>query len=72
MTDTTETIRANFEKKIDSFVEGDLEHATEMLCALWKTANKDGNIGAPSTTQSNVRPFLFFSFPVLSEGTHFS
>ena len=63
MTDTTETIRANFEKKIDSFVEGDLEHATEMLCALWKTANKDGNIGAPSTTQSNVRPFLFSPSP---------
>jgi hypothetical protein len=47
---TTETTRASVDKKIDSFVEGDLEHATEMLSALWEIANKDGDVKAPSNT----------------------
>ena len=46
--DSADATRVRVEKKIDSFVEGDLEHATEMLSALWKIANKDGNITAPS------------------------
>ncbi|KAF9646805.1 hypothetical protein BDM02DRAFT_3118097, partial [Thelephora ganbajun] len=45
---TTETTRASVDKKIDSFVEGDLEYATEMLSALWEIANKEGDITAPS------------------------
>ena len=70
VTDSTEATRANVERKIDSFVEGDLAHATEMLSALWKTANKDGNIGAPSSTASNVRsPWLVF-LSALRKGPH--
>lgn len=50
--DPADATRVKVDKKIDSFAEGDLEHATEMLAALWKIANKDGTIAAPS----NVTP----------------
>jgi len=51
---TTETTRVSVDKKIDSFVEGDLEHATEVLSALWEIVNKDGDIMAPSSTPLSV------------------
>jgi len=54
---TTETTRASVEKKIDSFVEEGLEHATEMLSALWEIVNKDGDIKAPENTSSSVSQF---------------
>ena len=54
---TTETTRASVDKKIDNFVEGDLEHATEMLSALWEIANKDGDIKAPSNASPAVSLF---------------
>jgi hypothetical protein len=41
---TTETIRASVAKKIDSFVEGDLEHAAEAISALWEIADREGDI----------------------------
>ncbi|KAF9643633.1 hypothetical protein BDM02DRAFT_1403367 [Thelephora ganbajun] len=47
---TTETTRAGVEKKIDSFVEENLEHAGEMLFALWEIANEDGDVTDPSKT----------------------
>jgi len=53
---TTETTRVSFEKKIDSFAEGDLEYATEVLSALWEIVNDDGEIEAPSSTPSIVSP----------------
>jgi len=65
---TAETTRASVNKKIDSFVEGDLEHATEMLCALWEIANKDGGIGAPSNTPPAVSPFRFCLLPHVMRG----
>jgi hypothetical protein len=46
---TTETIRTSVEKKIDSFVEGNLEHALETISALWEVANKDGDAKEPLT-----------------------
>ena len=54
---TTEKTRASVDKMIDSFVEGDLEHATEMLSALWEIANKSGDIKAPS----NISPAVSLS-----------
>jgi hypothetical protein len=60
---TTVTTRVSVDKKIDSFVEGDLEHATEMLSALWEIVNKDGDITAPSNTSSTVSPFQFCLLP---------
>jgi len=45
---TTENTWASVSKKVNSFVKGDLEHATEMLSALWEIANKDGDVKAPS------------------------
>jgi hypothetical protein len=51
---TTETTRASVETKIDNFVEEGLEHATEMLSALWEIVNKDGDIKAPANTSSTV------------------
>ena len=56
---TTEATRASVDKKIDSFVGGDLEHATEMLSALWEIANTDGDTKAPSNNPPSVSPFLF-------------
>ena len=41
---TAEKIRAEFEKKVDSFVEGDLDHAAELLSAFWEVANKDEDV----------------------------
>jgi hypothetical protein len=64
VTDSTEATRTNVEKKIDSFVEGGLEHATEMLTSLWKTANKDGKVAAPS----NAVPAVSLSFPRSAHG----
>ena len=54
---TTETTSASFDKKIDSFVKGDLEHATEMLSTLWEIMNEDGDIIAPSNTPPGVSLF---------------
>jgi len=51
---TTETTRASVDKKIDSFFEGDLEYATEMLSALWEIATKDGDVKAPSNDSPAV------------------
>jgi hypothetical protein len=65
--DSTDATRVRVEKKIDSFVEGDLEHATEMLSALWKIANKDGSITGPSNTSPVVNLSFVFPLPVLSE-----
>ena len=53
----TETTRASVERKIDSYVEGDLEHATDVLSTLWEIVNRDGEIQAPSSTPSSVSPF---------------
>jgi hypothetical protein len=60
---TTVKTRVSVDKKIDSFVEGELEHATEMLSALWDIANRDGDITAPSNTSSTVSPFQFCLLP---------
>ena len=59
---TTESTRTSVNNKIDNFVEGDLEHATEMLSALWEIANKDGDVKAPSGTAPAVSysGFAFF------------
>jgi hypothetical protein len=57
--DSTAATRLNVEKKIDSFVEGDLEHATEAFTTLWKIANKDGNVAAPPNALPAVSPPRF-------------
>jgi len=46
---TTEITRISVDKKIDTFGEGNLEYATEILSALWEIVNKDGDIVAPSS-----------------------
>jgi hypothetical protein len=52
---TTETTTcASFDKKIESFSKGELEHATEMLSALWGIISKDGEIKAPSSISPAV------------------
>jgi len=53
----TETTQVSVDKKIDSFVEGDLEYATEMLCTLWEIANEDKDIEAPSNVSPAVSLF---------------
>ena len=61
--DSTEAIRTAVEKKVDSFVEGDLEHAAEAISALWTMVNQDGEIKAPTSTSSPVSPFLACLLP---------
>ena len=46
--------RASVNEKVDSFAEGDLEHATEGLSALWEIAIKGGDINPPANTTSAV------------------
>ena len=60
---TTEATRVSFEKKIDSFAEGDLEHATEVLSALWEIVNGDEEVTAPSGILFSVS-LLGFSIPL--------
>ena len=54
---TTEATRVGVDEKIDSFYQGDLEHATEVLSALWEIVNKDGDILAPTNTPYTVNCF---------------
>ena len=55
---TTEATRTGVEAKVCSFVGGDLDHAMEMLSALWDIASKDEDIKAPaSVTESTVGSF---------------
>ena len=51
---TTEVTRASVDKKVDDFVEGDLEHATDIFSALWDIASKDGDVTVPSNTSPAV------------------
>ena len=60
---TTEATQASVEKKIDSFVEEGIEHATEMLSALWEIVNKDGDVKAPTNTSSAVSLFQICLLP---------
>jgi len=62
---TMETTCTNVEEKVKSFAEGDLEHATDIISALWEIANKDGEIKAPANTPSAVSSFHFHPFPRL-------
>ena len=55
----TEASWARVDEKIDSFYEGDLEHATDVLSALWDVVNKDEDITAPSNTPPAVSRFQF-------------
>ncbi|KAF9785425.1 hypothetical protein BJ322DRAFT_829340 [Thelephora terrestris] len=55
--DSSDATRVRVEEKLDSFAKGDLEHAAEMLSTLWKIANKDGNITAPSNPSPDVPQF---------------
>jgi len=66
---TTETTRVSFDRKIDSFANGELEHATEMLSTLWRIVNTDGEIKAPPNTSPTVSPFRSF-FSVLRGDAH--
>ena len=59
--------RASVEKKIDSFVEEGVEHATEMLSALWEIVNKDGDVKAPTNTSSAVSLFQICLLRVMRE-----
>ena len=57
---TTEATRVSVEEKVDSFVEGELERAGEIISALWEIANKDGGVEPPKSTSSTVSPFRFY------------
>ena len=54
---TRQKTRTCVETKIRSFAHGDLEHATEMLSALWEIANNDVDVEASSSTEPIVSPF---------------
>jgi hypothetical protein len=60
---TTETTRTSFNKKIDSFVKGKLEHASEMFSALLEIVGRDGDIIAPSGASPAVSSFQSYLLP---------
>ena len=66
---TMATTRVRVNRKVDSFVEGDLEHATEVLSALWEIANKGDDIKPAENTSSivSLAPVLLC---VLCESSH--
>ena len=51
---TTEATRASVDKQIDIFAKEEPEHATEIVFALLKIANEDGDITSPADTSSPV------------------
>ena len=69
MEDQNKTTRASFDKKIDSFTEGELEHAVEILSTLWEIINKPGGITAPSNSPP-AGSVSAFPFSVLHKGAH--
>jgi len=54
---TREATLVRVDEKIDSFYEGDLEHAAEALSTLWEIASKDGETTAPSSASPAVSRF---------------
>ena len=44
---TMEATRARIDEEIDSFYQGNLEHAAEVLSALWEIVNRGGNTTGP-------------------------
>ena len=57
---TPEETRISIEEKMDSFAEGDLEHAGEILSALWEVASEDKDEGAEREADIlTVSPFRF-------------
>ena len=58
--DPTETISASIDRKIESFIEEGLKHATETLSALWEIANRDGGVRAPAAIVWTVSLFRFY------------
>lgn len=46
--DSTENTRTSVEKKVCSFVEGDINHAVETLAALWEIASNDEDVTSPA------------------------
>ena len=63
---TTEKTRVCVERKIDSFVGGDLEHGTEIVLALLEIATTEGDIKPPPNAPSSVSSLLFLSFALKS------
>ena len=60
---TAETTGASVGKKINSFVDQGLDHATEMLSALWELANVDSDIKTAVNASSPVSWFHFCVLP---------
>ena len=56
---TTKTTRSSVKEKIDSFVEGDLERATEVFSELLEIASSDEDITAPANTSPAVSSSQF-------------
>ena len=54
-----EATRASVDEKVDSFAEGELEHAGEIISALWEIAIKDEDTKPPEGTSPTVSPFRF-------------
>ena len=52
--DSTEATGTSVQKKMDTFIKGDLEHARDMIPLLWKIVTGDGNVKPPSRTSPAV------------------
>ena len=55
-----EATRVSVDEKVDSFAEGELEHAGEIISALWEIAIKDEDAKPPEGTSSTVSSFRFY------------
>ena len=58
---TSEATRISVEEKMDSFAEGDLEHAGEILSMLWDIVNVDEDAISQASGTSTVSPSRFYS-----------
>ena len=57
---TPEETRNSVEEKMDSFAEGDLELAGEILSALWETVSGDEEYAKPEMDFDCVGLFQFY------------
>lgn len=59
---TTETTRTSVEKKVCSFVKGELDHAMETLSTLWEIVSKDKDMTAPTSGDTKLTVGSFSPF----------
>ena len=60
---TTEATRGSVNKRVDTFIKEEPEHATEIVLALLEVVDEDNRIRSRAVTKSSVVSSTGFAFP---------